>query len=98
MQIGAPRTSADILVHHVTLDKAVGISVAFGSGDLLAILSHTGVGPDYSKFSGLETYAIWTYCPLSTAEVITGVWGFFYEYLNLRICGLVVGYIIRLGV
>lgn len=83
-----------MFLRYVSLDQTTGISVAFSSGGLLAVISHTK-SQDLSVYAELETYAIWTHCPLSAEDNIREVWGVYHPMVNLRFCALVVSHLIH---
>lgn len=89
MQVAMPKATDDVLLHHVSLQRVSGISVAFATGFLQAILPITSDPPDFCLFPGLDTHAVWTHLPLSSEEKIEGVWAV-YRW-DLQVCALVVG-------
>jgi hypothetical protein len=89
MIIRSPSISDDILLHYVPLDRTFGISAAFSSGELLAIISHADKRNNLSTYANLK-HAIWTHCPLSTEDEIQELWVVYHQNTNLRICALVV--------
>ncbi|KAF2010812.1 hypothetical protein BU24DRAFT_454374 [Aaosphaeria arxii CBS 175.79] len=80
-----PQPDNDMFLHYVPLNKATGISMSNISGDLHTITAHT----DLSLYTRLNSSAMWTYFPLSSADDIENIWAV-YPNEFLRIAGLVI--------
>jgi hypothetical protein len=64
-----------VLLHYVSLDNIRGISLAFDSVRLLAIISHTDASDDGSQYAKASGNATWVHCPLRPkTEKILEVW------------------------
>lgn len=92
IDIRVPKPSEDILLRYIPLRNTTGISVAFSTGDLLAVISHTAEKHDLSVYTELGVHAVWTHCPLSNEDNITEVWGVYHSMTYLKMCSLVVSY------
>ncbi|RMZ73058.1 hypothetical protein GMOD_00009568 [Pyrenophora seminiperda CCB06] len=80
----------DVLVRYVPLRDTCGISVAFGAGAVLAVVSHTQRDQNNPVYAEMGEYAIWMHCPLAADEVILAVWSLLPKGTDLKTYGLVI--------
>lgn len=88
--IRAPKAAEDMLVRYVSLEDSVGISVAFGAGDLLSVISHTTPCQDQPAYTQMGPFAVWTYVPISKKDRIVNIWVTYPRNGRLKMCALIV--------
>ena len=64
-----------VFLHYVALEDTIGVSFAFDSDQLLAIVAHGGVSNHGASYSEAIDNATWVHCPLrSKTEKILEIW------------------------
>lgn len=89
IELPAATPPGDIFLRHVPIRDVFGISVALGSGSILAITSHQWGEQGLSLYNELGANTVWTHCPLSTDEEILTVWVVRHKSLNMGTRALV---------
>lgn len=94
-----PIPSNDILLRYVPLNNPSGISLAFCSEELLAIITHDTRIQDHTGYSKAPEDAIWIYCPLQSSgnepDTILEIWSVRHIIPNLNSSALIVCRILK---